>query len=106
MYVIVTGACSNMQCKVKDYITRDRFNKKKETSSLYKVTMWLTKAYTGHCIHVTSNNTQILLGNCKKKKVEIGSDRFIKKISVYQEGIFKLGTEENNTSTIKVVSPK
>lgn len=30
--------------------------------------MWLTKAYTGHCIHVTSNNTQILLGNCKKKK--------------------------------------
>lgn len=68
--------------------------------------MWLTKAYTGHCIHVTSNNTQILLGNCKKKKkVEIGSDRFIKKISVYQEGIFKLGTEENNTSTIKVVSP-
>lgn len=65
--------------------------------------MWLTKAYTGHCIHVTSNNTQILLGNCKK--VEIGSDRFIKKISVYQEGIFKLGTEENNTSTIKIVSP-
>lgn len=58
--------------------------------------MWLTKAYTGHCIHVTSNNTQILLGNCKK---------IIKKISVYQEGIFKLGTEENNTSTIKVVSP-
>lgn len=78
MYVIVTGACSNMQCKVKDYITRDRFNKKKETSSLYKVTMWLTKAFTGHCIHVTSNNTQILLGNCKKKKKpEIGSDRFI-----------------------------
>lgn len=68
--------------------------------------MWLTKAYTGHCIPVTSNNTQILLGNCKKKKkVEIGSDRFIKKISVYQEGIFKLGTEENNTSTIKFVSP-
>lgn len=66
--------------------------------------MWLTKAYTGHCIHVTSNNTQILLGNCKKK-VEIGSDLFIKKISVYQEGIFKLGTEENNTSTIKIVSP-
>lgn len=66
--------------------------------------MWLTKAYTGHCSHVTSNNTQILLGNCKKKP-EIGSDRFIKKISVYQEGIFKLGTEENNTSTIKVVSP-
>lgn len=66
--------------------------------------MWLTKAYTGHCIHVTSNNTQILLGNCKKK-VEIGSDRFIKKKTVYQEGIFKLGTEENNTSTIKVVSP-
>lgn len=31
--------------------------------------MWLTKAYTGHCIHVTSNNTQILLGNCKKKKL-------------------------------------
>lgn len=58
--------------------------------------MWLTKAYTGHCSHVTSNNTQILLGNCKK---------IIKKISVYQEGIFKLGTEENNTSTIKVVSP-
>lgn len=66
--------------------------------------MWLTKAYTGHCIHITSNNTQILLGNCKKK-LEIGSDRFIKKISLYQEGIFKLGTEENNTSTIKVVSP-
>lgn len=67
--------------------------------------MWLTKAYTGHCIHVTSNNTQILLENCKKK-LEIGSDRFIKKISVYQEGILKLGTEENNTFTIKFVNPK
>lgn len=68
--------------------------------------MWLTKAYTGHCIHVTSNNTQILLGNCKKKttlkSVQIA---LLKKISVYQEGIFKLGTEENNTSTIKFVSP-
>lgn len=38
--------------------------------------MWLTKAYTGHCIHVTSNNTQILLENCEKNP-EIGSDRFI-----------------------------
>lgn len=67
--------------------------------------MWLTKAYTGHCIHVTSNNTQILLGNCKKKKLRSVQIALLKKISVYQEGIFKLGTEENNTSTIKVVSP-
>lgn len=67
--------------------------------------MWLTKAYTGHCIHVTSNNTQILLGNCKKKKLRSVQIALLKKISLYQEGIFKLGTEENNTSTIKVVSP-
>lgn len=65
-----------MQCKVKDYITRDRFNKK-ETSSLYQVTMWLTKTYTGHYIHVTSNNTQILLESLKKKTEHI-SDRCIK----------------------------
>lgn len=68
--------------------------------------MWLTKAYTGHCIHVTSNNTQILLGNCKKKKLRSVQIALLKKKTVYQEGIFKLGTEENNTSTIKVVSPK
>lgn len=68
--------------------------------------MWLTKAYTGHCSHVTSNNTQILLGNCKKKTLRSVQIALLKKISVYQEGIFKLGTEENNTLTIKFVSPK
>lgn len=68
----------NIQCKFKDYITRDRFNKK-ETSLLYKVTMWLTKPYTGHYIHVTSNNTQILLESLKKKTEHI-SDRYIKRL--------------------------
>lgn len=41
--------------------------------------MWLTKACTGHYIHVTSNNTQILLESLKKKTEHI-SDRYIKRL--------------------------
>lgn len=67
--------------------------------------MWLTKAYTGHCIHVTSNNTQILLGNCKKKKLRSVQIALLKKYLSTRKGFLNWVQKKNNTSTIKVVSP-